>query len=174
LVAVTAFGTLTRGLNYGGVLTGIERSDLWSVTAAPGEVDLAALGDQLVNRTSVFVNPNKHRCRVWSEGSDAATMSGDAWILVWDSEETEGRRALAELRGAGFDRKVEAISKATLWRLSLAESAKGRELALAEEMAVAVRREQGLLANPHIHRWSCGVGSISLEEAVARLNGAEE
>jgi hypothetical protein len=153
------------------VLAGVERSDLWSLSTRLQSAQLKELADRLVNRTSVFVNPNKHSWRVWSEGAQVETVSSDAWVLVWGAEETEGRRAHAELRGAGFEGQIEKVAKATLWRLSFEEGAKGDALSLAEEMAVALKRERGLLANPHIHRWASGAGDITLEEAVALLDG---
>jgi phosphoribosylformylglycinamidine (FGAM) synthase PurS component len=165
---------LKGALKYGDVLAGVERADLWSLTTNLDGEKLGALADHLVNRTSVFVNPNKHRWRVWSEGAKAEKVKSGAWVLVWDSEDTEGRRAHAELRGAGFEKEIKNVSKATLWRLSFEDAARGKELSLAEEMAVAVRRDQGLLANPHIHRWVCGEGDIGLEEAVAHLDAGRE
>lgn len=169
---MTALGTLTGPLGYG-ALKRLERAELWSVTTREHVDDLGVLGDHLVCRTSVFVNPNKHRWRVWSGGEQDAMVESGAWALVWESEQTEGRRALAELRGAGFEKEIEGVSKATLWFFVFAETARGKELALAEEMAVAVARDKGLLANPHIHRWACGAGDISLKDAVAHLDAGQ-
>lgn len=174
LVAVTAYGTLAGPLNYGDLLKRVERADLWSLSTGVRGRELESLADRLVHRTSVFVNPNKHTWRVWSEGADEERVDSDAWVLVWDSEETEGRRAHAELRAGGYGGEIEKVSKATLWRLSFADPARGRELSIANEVAVALRRDRGLLANPHIHRWACGKGDISLSGAVAYLDGGDK
>ena len=171
MTAVTALEALKGRLGYSELLAGVSRSDLWGVWSNVKEEEIERLAGDLVDGTSVFVNPNKHKWKVWTGGKEEPPLrSGGAWVLVWDSEETEGRRALAELRGASFSRKVDRVSRATLWRLSFAEPAKGKELSLAREMAVAARRDLGLLANPHMHRWACGEGAISLERALSYLD----
>jgi hypothetical protein len=171
LTAITAFETLKSRLGYSSALSGLSRSDLWGVWCEAEGARLGGLGKSLVEGTSVFVNPNKHRWRVWAEGvGEAFAPDGGAWILVWDSEETEGRRALSELRGAGFGGEVKRVSKATLWRLSLSEGAGRSGLSLAEEIAAAVARDRGLLANPHMHEWACGEGELSMERAITCLD----
>jgi hypothetical protein len=171
LTAITAFETLKSRLGYSRSLSGLARSDLWAVWCEATGARLDDLGRRLVEGTSVFVNPNKHRWRVWSEGmGEAFAPDGGAWILVWNSEETEGRRALAELRGAGFGAEVTRISKATLWTSSFGDASGRPGLDLAEEIAVAVRRDRGLLANPHMHEWTCGEGALSMERAVSCLD----
>ncbi len=171
LTAITAFETLKGRLGYVGSLSGLARSELWGLWCGARGASLVDLGRRLAEGTSVFVNPNKHRWRVWTEGAGEAVASeGGAWILIWDSEETEGRRALAELRGAGFGAEVTRVSKATLWRLSFKEDAVRKGISVAEEIAVAIRRDRGLLANPHMHRWVCDEGALSMERAVSCLD----
>ncbi len=172
LTAITAAETLRNRLGYGRVLRGLERADLWGVWTSPAAGAPGAVARNLIEATSVFVNPNKHRWRVWAEGAAGAERAAEgAWVLVWDSEDTEGRGALSELRGSGFGVVVERVSKATLWRLDPAAEVPEGGVPMAKEIASAVHRDKGLLANPHMHRWAAGGGGLSLEDALGYLDG---
>jgi len=171
LAAVTAFETLRGPLGYEGLLERLGRADLWCVATRPG-CDLAKLTGDLIHGTSVFVNPNKHRWSVWREDGNAAdSIECGAWVLVWDADETEGKRAAAELRGAGFGDKVEEVWKATLWALFFTPAAAGKEAGLAADIAVARERRSGLLANPHTNRCAWGAAPAALAGLVARFGG---
>lgn len=170
LTAVTAWEALKGPLRYGGVLEGLERADLWGVWTRREGGGVSELAKELVSRTSVFVNPNKHGWRVWAGESESEEGRGrGAWILVWALDDTEGRAALAALRSSGFEEDVDWVAKATLWTLRPTSSAAARALEIAEEIAVAKGRSRGLLANPHIHRWTCGLGCLRLGEALVHL-----
>ena len=170
LTAVTAWEALKGSLGYGRVLERLERADLWGVWTRLEGRAVSELAEELVSRTSVFINPNKHSWRVWGGESESEEGEGrGAWILVWALDDTEGRAALAALRSSGFEARADWVAKATLWTLTPAASAAGRALQLAEEIAVARSRSRGLLANPHIHRWACGLGCLPLSQALVHL-----
>jgi hypothetical protein len=173
LTAVTALETLRRGLGYGNTLEALNRADLWGVwTATEGE-ELLKLSGALVSGTSVFINPNKHRWRSWAGEHDGADLACEcAWSLVWALDDTDGRAALATLRSSGFRRTVTWVAKGTLWTIRAASSARDKELDLAEEITVATHRDRGLLANPHIHKWTCGLGNIPLDQVLDLLGHA--
>jgi hypothetical protein len=170
LPAVTAWETLRGALEYGNELQVLRRADLWGVwTPAEGKA-LRGLSEELISGTSVFINPNKHRWRLWAGGSENSELACEgAWSLIRDIDDAEGRVAFAALRSSGFEDRVSWVAKGTLWTFVFAPNSRGRELELAEEMTVATHRGRGLLANPHIHKWTCGLGNISLDQALRRL-----
>lgn len=171
LTAITALQTLRGRLGYSEVLSVLERADIWGFSCEEGQRDPRNLAKVLVTETSIFVNPNKHRWQSWVEGEgEAGVAAGGPWILVWEAEGAEGRGALSEMIRSGVVTGVRSVSKATLWRLGLTEAAKGRELELAEEIAATYRRDRGLLANPHMHKWACGDEPLYLDMALGHLD----
>jgi phosphoribosylformylglycinamidine (FGAM) synthase PurS component len=175
LHAVTALEALRGALGYSKDLEGLRKADLWGVWSPEGAEVLRKLSDRLVRETSVFINPNKHRWRLWAGGDDNGRVAGgDAWALIWPVDDAEGRSAMAALRSSGFGKSVSWVAKGTLWTFRFASSARGRELALAQEITVATQRDRGLLANPHIHRWSCGLGDVSMDQALRLIGQGRE
>jgi len=175
LQAVTALEALRGALGYSKYLDGLRRADLWGVWSPEGPEALRGLSDRLVRETSVFINPNKHRWRLWAGGDDNDRIAGgDAWALIWPVDDAEGRSATAALRSSGFVKSMSWVAKGTLWTFRFTASGRGRELALAEEITVAVQRDRGLLANPHIHRWACGLGDVSMDQALRLMGRGRE
>ena len=70
-----------------------------------------------------------------------------------DPNDGSAQGALSALRGRlGYGDKVTSLLKGVLWVLSLRAPSRDQAHALAEEIALTRRIDQGLLVNPHFQQ----------------------
>jgi hypothetical protein len=156
-VAATALQCLRDDLGYASKMHSIGRQELWWIETEPADVSVCKnLARRLVEETRVFVNPNKHTCRIYLDGFDEFRKSRIADglfrlnVFVQDIENTAGTSAMKTLRRLyDFASPVLRIRFGILWTLDLSCETPETAAALAEEMAISRSQSMGLLANPH-------------------------
>ncbi|MCC7495392.1 MAG: hypothetical protein IT204_23785 [Fimbriimonadaceae bacterium] len=156
VTAVTARRTLQGRLGYGEQLADLRRADWWRLTVAPAGDAALALGQELAERTNVFVNPTKHVYRCAQRAAAPAAPAGctAVGVLTGFLDEATADLTLQALRGRlGYGDRVLAVQRGTLWTFHLrtTDLAAARDLAAA--MTVSRDRATGLLVNPHSQWW---------------------
>lgn len=155
LIATTAEETIRNRHENGAKLETLSREEHWRFTF-DGNAFPARL-DDLVARSRLFVNPNKHAFRIVDEPEDGRAFPG-AIVRVRNREDIEGATAMHSLRPlAGTEELTEVVFE-TVWFVRLAPSVEPDEIAsLVESYAVTHTRHDGLLVNPHFQDWSLTV-----------------
>jgi len=158
VTALTAANSLRRRMGYAEQLASLRRADYYRLGLNVESPDEAkALAVELAERTNLFVNPNKHLYEVrLPEEHGAGSTQGEAYeveVLVTDPNDGSAQGVLSALRGRlGYGDQVASLLKGVLWVLSLRADDLAQARALAEEIAVTKRIDQGLLVNPHFQQ----------------------
>jgi len=154
VTALTAANALRRRLGYGEVLADLKRADhyLFTVEASSAE-EAEALVRQIAQKTTLFVNPNKHvfETRVVT-GEDTVTEREGIYevrCLVRDADFDPGEAMRQALGKLGFGDKITALQAGTLWILKLRAASASQALEIARDIAITKSRSRGLFANPH-------------------------
>jgi phosphoribosylformylglycinamidine (FGAM) synthase PurS component len=157
VTALTARRALQGAMGYADALADLRRADWWRLSLnTDSEAAALALGQELAERTNLFVNPNKHVFECVRELQPPAAKDGLRPICVVTGFHDDPRAALAlrALTGRlGYGGQVEAVEYGVLWTLFLRESDATKAQALAEAMTVSTTRTAGLLVNPHSQWW---------------------
>jgi len=160
VTALTAANSLRRRMGYGERLASLRRADYYRLGLNVESPDEAkALAVELAERTNLFANPNKHLYEVrLPEEQGAGSATGDAYqveVLVTDPNDGSAQGALSALQGRlGHGDKVVSLLKGVLWVLSLRADDLAQARAMAEDIAVTKRIDQGLLVNPHFQQYA--------------------
>jgi phosphoribosylformylglycinamidine (FGAM) synthase PurS component len=158
VTALTAANSLRRRMGYADRLVELRRADYYrlglNVTSAE---EARALATELAEQTNLFVNPNKHVYELREPGASTAKSSGNGTheveVLVTDPNDGSAESALAALQGRlGYGARVGSLVKGLLWVLRLKAADREAAKALAEEVALTRRIDQGLLVNPHFQQ----------------------
>jgi phosphoribosylformylglycinamidine (FGAM) synthase PurS component len=160
VVAITARTTLQRRMGYGETLKALRREDFWKITVEASSLAAAKrLAVELAEKTSVFVNPNKHaysfevRQAGAHDRSKAPTSRDGLWdvrVLVTADDDAEASLTLDTLQNRlGYGDAVRNVERGTLWTLTLAAESADAARGIAEDITVTRRVDAGLLANPH-------------------------
>jgi phosphoribosylformylglycinamidine (FGAM) synthase PurS component len=156
-IARSAMYTLKSRLGFPAVM-GLVRSDLWEFSF-PGLSSQQArqITERLVQKTALFVNPNKHSYRI--ETADAALSSeskiplrGDvsSCVLVCDRIDGKAEETLeACLSLTDGDEQPAALTRGVWWELTFDGLSEEQIKQSTEMIAVTKSRTEGLLANPH-------------------------
>ena len=147
-VARTAENSMRRRMGLSD-LGKLSRAEWWVVEFADDCSDAEARLVSLVEKTSLFLNPNKHRYTIHS-GKTPSVDAGVCVILVEDKEDLAGRASEEAIRRhplAGG--QVERVHRGTLWMVASESGAPADSRRLAEAVATSTDRTHGLLANPH-------------------------
>ncbi|HPO07545.1 MAG TPA: hypothetical protein PLZ55_02670 [bacterium] len=156
-VAATALYALKDRLGYRQIRS-LERSDYWRLSLPDLDEKTAVDAiEQIVSRTALFVNPNKHRWEI-AANADLIEMvqksAGGTAAAILVEDEADSRAAGvrdALLAGGNCGSGIE-VSHGTLWVLRLGDLPVTEARSLAEEVAVTRARHQGLFSNPHYQR----------------------
>lgn len=154
VTALTASNTLRRRLGYGDVLTRLDRADYYLFDVeADSEDEACEVVRNLAERTTIFVNPNKHSFQVRPHAPSAEVpRRGDVYevrCLVREVDYDPAPQILAQVARTELGKSIGGLQVGTLWTLHLrAPSADGARQ-LAHEIAVTRSRSKGLLVNPH-------------------------
>ncbi|MCX7598484.1 MAG: hypothetical protein N2512_06395 [Armatimonadetes bacterium] len=154
VTALTAANALRRRLGYAEKLVDLKRADhyLFSVEASSAE-EAEAFVRQLAQKTTLFVNPNKHvfETRVVTGEETIVAQEGiyDVRCLVRDADYDPGEGLRNALSKLGFGDRISGLQTGTLWTLRLKATSAEDALGMAREIAVTKSRNRGLLANPH-------------------------
>ncbi len=154
--AATVKEVLTRDMDWGGVISGVDREDLWEIDAdAKDNQSALVLAEELARKTWIFYNPNKHilSLKIKDDAGDTnpARESAPFSIPVKtrfmdDEKERSALRFLKEtFRGA---ESIKSIKKFTTWHLELNAASLEEARKAAGEIAVNRSILSGLLANP--------------------------
>jgi phosphoribosylformylglycinamidine (FGAM) synthase PurS component len=158
VTALTAANSLRRRMGYAEQLVAMERADYYRLGLnVSSKEEARALATELAERTNLFVNPNKHIYELrLPEEQEARSAKAGAFpieVLVTDPNDGSAQGALSALRGRlGYGDKVTSLLKGVLWVLSLRAPSRDQAHALAEEIALTRRIDQGLLVNPHFQQ----------------------
>lgn len=158
LVAATARGTIARDMGYGERLLGLDREDYWRIEVAAEGEGAVRLAEELAHRTKLFVNPNKHTCRIRVDGSPVGGSAEPAGAegghvvcaLVHFRDDEKAELAADTLRRTlGYGDTIRSVTRGTWWRLEIAAAAPDEARRIAEEIVVTRGVDEGLLMNPH-------------------------
>lgn len=156
VTALTAANALRRRLGYAQALKELKRADYYKLDLAVDDPDAALeLGEELAERTNLFVNPNKHVYELKvleARGAQIASQNGAyaVNVLVTDPADGSGEGMLAALQGRlGYGDRVQGLLTGTLWTLALIAEDAQQARQMAEEIAVTTAQSEGLLMNPH-------------------------
>lgn len=148
-VASTAHNTIRRRMGMSEV-AGLSRAEWWKAEFADDCADAEARLRALVERTSLFLNPNKHRYQLVVGDAVPPAPEGAACVLVTDREDVAGQAvaeaALAHPLAGGA---LRSLSRGVLWTITAAPGEGRSSRELAEALAVSTHRTAGLLSNPH-------------------------
>ncbi len=164
VVAVTAQTTLQRRMGYAETLRRLKREDFWKITVdAASREEAERLAVELAEKTSLFVNPNKHTYtyQVVESGAhdtDKTPSPRDGtWsvrVLVTVDDDAEASLTLDALRNRlGYGHVVRNVERGTLWTLEIAADSAEAARRVAEEITVTRRVDAGLLVNPHFQEY---------------------
>ncbi len=152
--ARSALSALQRRMGYS-KLSDLDRSDYWQFDF-PGlsEDQARSVVEQFAQKTALFVNPNKHR---WSVMTDPSNQNGtstplnnaQASVLVCDREDGKAEAVFERLMAREESDRPASLAHGVWWDLHFDGASSGEVKQMAEEMAVAESRRQGLFCNPH-------------------------
>ncbi len=145
-VAASAYFALSDLLGHANLVS-LGREELWRFS---GDFDPNDLLDELLRRTSRFVNPSKHAHRTADSLSTLTPIRSDGGtpvgVLVSKRDDFTGRDAALYCRDTLGLTEITEVRYSTLWTLMLTgDDPEGSARAMADCSA----RTPGLLANPH-------------------------
>ena len=145
-VAASAYFALFDLLGHANLVS-LGREELWRFS---GDFDPNDLLDELLRRTSRFVNPSKHAHRTVDSLSGMTPSRGDGetpvGVLVSKRDDFVGRDAALYCRDTLGLSEIAEVRYSTLWTLRIEG---GDPVDAARAMADCSSRTPGLLANPH-------------------------
>lgn len=154
-VAISAIMTLKNSMKI--PLQGIESSNLWEFEFEDSIADQMALTRDIVEKTGLFVNPNRDRFEITDDLSnlDRSSRTPETkvrWVVVRDGN---GDRAdiIDKLSLRYSISGISSICHGRLWRLLLIVSEDRAADELVKQIVLTESRKQGLLANPHAQTW---------------------
>jgi hypothetical protein len=148
--AITAFHTLTEFMGYKDLLTGLNRAKYFKVLSQEIS-DPDAKIQEILERTTLFLNPNKEYYRILNNDLDILFKKNEdavinKFVLVKDIEEKNNIANELHKRW-GFE-EITGIYPYVLWNLQFKEDIESVD-DLVGEIVRLRSREEGLLANPH-------------------------
>ena len=154
VTALTAANTLRRRLGYADILERLDRADYYLFEVeAESEEQACAIVREIAERTTLFVNPNKHSFQVHLQAErQEIPRTNDAYevrCLVRELDYDAALDILGQLSHTQWGEKIRGLQTGTLWILHLRASTAEAAKKVAEEIAVTRSRGQGLLVNPH-------------------------
>lgn len=154
VTALTAANALRRRLGYAEKLVDLKRADHYLFTVeAPSAEEAEAFVRQLAQKTTLFVNPNKHvfETRAVTGEETVAEREGtyEVRCLVRDADFDPGEGLRDALGKMGFGESIKGLQAGTLWTLRLKAATAQQALEMARDIAVTKSRNRGLFANPH-------------------------
>ncbi len=151
--ALSALEALQTKMDMADSVVGLVREVQWELEVeADGPESALRVVTEIVERTNVFMNPNKHRSTLTSvphawDGLDDDEIA----ILVTDRDGAESLAALAAASRIGVTGLIRARRRIR-WRVRLAEAPSRAQpglLPLLRKIGIASDRGTGLLSNPH-------------------------
>jgi phosphoribosylformylglycinamidine (FGAM) synthase PurS component len=153
VTALTAANAVRRRLGYADRLVELRRADHYVFGVEAPSVEAAeALVREMAQRTSLFVNPNKHVFETRAAGAPGPPADGGVYevrCLVRDADFDPGPGILARLQKLSYGEAVRCVRAGTMWTLKLRADDADQALAMGRDIAVTRSRSQGLFANPH-------------------------
>ena len=156
-VARTALHTLHTRLGCPSV-SRLQRSEFWELHFPRlEETQALQVTERLVHQTALFMNPNKHLCKievhprsVQDNSAAASPFPSDASILVSDRIDGKADGTLEFLRGhTAPSEHPSNLLRGIWWDLQFSHSDKSHIQETVSSLAVAQSRHEGLFANPH-------------------------
>ncbi|MBI1390014.1 MAG: hypothetical protein GC154_16355 [bacterium] len=156
-VARSALTALRRRMGYSSLMD-LKRSEFWEIEFPDLTPEQAhSTLDRLTRKTAFFANPNKHRWEIENAGralndetEHPAMRGAQASVLVCDREDGRAEGTLEALqRQLGGTERPSRLQHGVWWDLYFEGVSADDARRMSEEMAPAVERGRGLLANPH-------------------------
>jgi hypothetical protein len=162
VVASTAFHALKERLDFGDTLHDLRRHDFHRFSMEDVDDDRAEkLTRALIEKTTTFVNPNKHsysirlddRCLI-PRKPDPEVPDGvrKVAVLITPIENGDEDNSIEFLRRKLDEPAVVSVSSGVLWDLFIKADSDADAERIALDIAVARRRTEGLLLNPHYQK----------------------
>ena len=163
LVASTARRTLQTDMGFASRLSLLQREDYWKIRVGCEAEAAADLARELAHKTKLFVNPNKHTCRIRidgqfiegseDEGAEPGVRTVHALISFRDDEAAV--LTAETLRSTlGYGEAVQSVTRGVWWSLGLVAPSDDAARRLAESIIVTKSVDEGLLVNPHSQEYS--------------------
>lgn len=157
LVALTAKRVIIKHIGIS-QLVDMQREDWWQIYIS-GEEEVENYARDIAEKSSLFVNPNKHTYRLQvadSRGTKfcATTLMDGLWVVpvgVWHYDDMSSDIIKRTLRERLFYKKVEGVKKGILWTLKIRGKNRSEAKKVAEEITLCKSRKRGLLSNPHVN-----------------------
>lgn len=156
-VALSALHSLRTRLGFSS-LGKLRRSDYWEF-AFPGLSAQQARQtvEELVQKTSFFVNPNKHDwefqtadCSLDREASTVLSESVSAAALVCDREDGKAEATLQACHDLlPGDSALSSLKRGVWWEMEFKDLPRKDLAGTVQNITITKSRTQGLLANPH-------------------------
>jgi len=163
-VAVTAAHAIHQKMHVDSLET-ITLSELWELSFDADSAErVMELTRMLVDRSIVFVNPNKHNFLIRLEGDEPPYGEEEKNTPVFVVSYLRGRAenpVLADRVRRRFNLKeLRQVKRGRLWALRFGFSDADRRLELAREIARTESRQRGLLVNPHAEEYRVLEGEL--------------
>lgn len=162
VVAATAFRALKDRLGFSAGLHGLRRHDYHLFEITDGDRARAeGLARALIERTTMFVNPNKHSYSIKLDDRDlvpgmtfpeppAGVHAVSVLVLPLEEDDSD---SLDFLRRKLNEPAVSKVTSGVLWELLIRAGSREEAEATARDITVARERTRGLLLNPHYQRY---------------------
>jgi hypothetical protein len=149
-IANTAISTLRRRMGFS-YISSLKRTEWWKVEFNEDCEDAKSLLKELVEHTSIFMNPNKHAYRIYpGDVPPACGSETSCHVLVRDSDDMDANAALELLsRHPLCAVKLSGLHRGALWTVAVKDGSEKTGREVAQSIALSTSRDQGLLANPH-------------------------
>jgi hypothetical protein len=163
VVAATALRALKERLDFDKTLHGLRRHDYHRLRIDNGDESRAQkLAYALIEKTTTFVNPNKHSYSIKLDDRYLVPVKSapklpdgvrNVRLLVLPDDDEDRTGAVNMLRRKLEEPAVSSLSSGVLWELFIRADDDRRARNIALDIAVARERTKGLLLNPHYQRY---------------------
>ncbi|MFC2075855.1 hypothetical protein ACFLT7_02105 [candidate division KSB1 bacterium] len=163
VVAATALRALKDRLDFDKSLHGLRRHDYHRLEIDNGDDTRARqLARALIEKTTTFVNPNKHSYSIKLDGQYLVPAKSTPELpdgvrtvrfLVLPDETEDSTAAVELLRRKLGEPAISSLSSGVLWELFIRADDDREARKTALDIAVARERDKGLLLNPHYQRY---------------------
>jgi hypothetical protein len=179
LVAHSALDTLVRKMGFGDSLVSLWREEVWLLRLAMNAREAREITETLVERTGVFVNPNRHHYEVVASterlGHGRERGRGELGVVVWSYEDPDVRPVMVAVRERLNIGNLLHARRLIFWWPNFSEAASGvdKRRETASSMASTLSRKEGLLANPHYQGVLLVESALSPADLLERIESAE-
>lgn len=165
VTALTAANTVRRRLGYADTLAELHRADYYCIDVAGDDADAAlSLVRDMAERTTLFVNPNKHayHVRLLEDRGKPVEGNGDKTVnvLITDPADASPAGILSSLQAReDCGDAAQGVRSGVLWTMRLSAPSDEEALRMAEDITITTSQNHGVLMNPHFQECEFWAGS---------------